>query len=85
MQLSKLGTGIGSSTSSSKVSPPSTSDKAPLLNGDSEHDDFEGSRTSGLEQSSSAYRFKVILAISAYLGQVKRSIGIEVTNDVHFC
>ena len=70
MQLSKLGTGIGSSTSSSKVSPPSTSDKAPLLNGDSEHDDFEGSRTSGLEQSSSAYRFKVILAISAYLGQV---------------
>ena len=57
MTLSKLGTGIGSSASSSKASPPSSSDKAPLLNGD--EDEFEASVNQMEENSSPAYKFKV--------------------------
>ena len=57
MQLSKLGTGIGSSASASKASPPSSSDKAPLLNGDD--DEFEGSGNQIEENSSPTYKFKV--------------------------
>jgi hypothetical protein len=55
VQLSKIGTGIGSSAT--KASPPSSSDKAPLLNGDD--DEFEGSGNQIEENSSSAYKFKV--------------------------
>lgn len=56
VQLSKIGTGIGSSAS--KASPPSSSDKAPLLNGDD--DEFEGSGNQIEENSSSAYKFKML-------------------------
>ena len=57
MQLSKLGTDIGSS-STSNISPPSNSDKAPLLNGNSD-DDVESSMGSKEDRSSPSYRFKV--------------------------
>ena len=67
MQLSKLGTGIGLSTSASKASPPSSSDKAPLLNGDD--NEFEGSGNQIEENSSPAYKFKV--------SKLKRTIIIK--------
>jgi len=57
VQLSKLGTDIGSATSSN-ASPPSNSDKAPLLNGDS--DDIESSAGAMEDRSSTSYRFKIL-------------------------
>ena len=57
VQLSKLGTGIGSSPSATKASPASTSDKAPLLNGDD--DEYEGPRNEIEEQSAPSHKFKV--------------------------
>ena len=51
VQLSKLGNGIGSSASSSQPSPPSTSDKTPLLDADSGEE--------VVEEPSPAYKFKV--------------------------
>ena len=51
VQLSKLGNGIGSAASSSQPSPPSTSDKTPLLDADSGEE--------VVEDSSPAYKFKV--------------------------
>ena len=68
MQLSKLGTGLGSSQSNSVVpsataAPPSTSDKSPLLHEGfiSDDDDEIKSPNINTSQSSSsaAYRFKV--------------------------
>jgi len=58
VQLSKLGTDIGSS-STSNISPPSNSDKAPLLNGNSD-DDVESSMGSKEDRSSPSYRFKIL-------------------------
>lgn len=52
VQLSKLGNGIGSAASSSQPSPPSTSDKTPLLDADS------GEEVVG--DSSPAYKFKLL-------------------------
>ena len=50
VQLSKLGNGIGSAASS-QPSPPSTSDKTPLLDADSGEE--------VVEEPSPAYKFKV--------------------------
>jgi len=58
VQLSKLGTNIGTSASTSNVSPPSTSDKSPLLNGNS--DDDESLVGAPEDHSSPSYRFKVL-------------------------
>ena len=68
MQLSKLGTGLGSSQSNSvaarsTAAPPSTSDKSPLLREDVMSDDddqVKGVNSIASESNSSAtYKFKV--------------------------
>jgi len=58
VQLSKLGTDIGSS-STSNVSPPSNSDKTPLLNANSD-EDIESSAGTSEDRSSPAYRFQIL-------------------------
>jgi len=58
VQLSKLGTDIGSS-STSNVSPPSNSDKTPLLNANSD-EDIESSAGTLEDRSSPAYRFQIL-------------------------
>ena len=69
MQLSKLGTGLGSSQSNavaprSAAAPPSISDKSPLLREDFTSDDddqIKGVNSIASESNSSAtYKFKVM-------------------------